>query len=62
MNYKQLVKELEKYGWEFEREGKGSHMIFSNPHSKNIISVPFHGNRDLPTGLAKKILKQAKQK
>ncbi|MBD0367759.1 MAG: type II toxin-antitoxin system HicA family toxin [Flavisolibacter sp.] len=59
MNAKQLIKKMEEKGWKFVREGKGSHRIFEHPDYKDPISVPYHGSKDLATGLLQKLLKQA---
>lgn len=59
MNAKQLIKKIEDAGWEFEREGKGSHKIYKHPKTGKIISVPYHGSEDLSKGLLMKLLKQA---
>ncbi len=58
MNAKQLIKKFGDAGWEFDREGKGSHKIYKHP-TKGIISIPYHGSKDIPTGLLNKLLKQA---
>jgi predicted RNA binding protein YcfA (HicA-like mRNA interferase family) len=55
----QFIKLIEKRGWRFEREGKGSHKIYKHPGFKDPISVPFHGKEDLGKGLLNKLKKQA---
>jgi predicted RNA binding protein YcfA (HicA-like mRNA interferase family) len=59
MNAKQLVKLMAAKGWYFEREGKGSHMIYKHKDYPYPLSIPFHGSKDLGKGLLQKILKQA---
>ena len=55
----EFVKLIEKSGWVFEREGKGSHKIYKHPGFPNIISVPFHSKKDLGKGLVQSLKKQA---
>jgi predicted RNA binding protein YcfA (HicA-like mRNA interferase family) len=55
---KKLCKVLQKNGWLLTRV-KGSHYIFTKPNVSTIITVPVHGNRDLPIGTLKEILKDA---
>lgn len=54
-----LIKLMEAKGWRLEREGKGSHKIYSHPDYANPISVPFHGKKDLGPGLLNKLKKRA---
>ena len=53
---KDLLKLLKKHGFVLKRVS-GSHHILDNGKIK--VSVPVHGNRDLPVGLLNSILKQA---
>jgi predicted RNA binding protein YcfA (HicA-like mRNA interferase family) len=55
---KKLCKVVENLGWELKRI-KGSHHIYSLPDSVKILVIPVHGNRDLPPGTLKGILKDA---
>ncbi len=56
MTGKDLIKLLKKYKWELDRVS-GSHHIMKKDHK--TLSVPVHGNRDIPTGTLNAILKQA---
>lgn len=53
---KELVKLLMENGWTVDRIS-GSHYIMVK--GDKTISVPVHGNKDLPQGLLNKLLKQA---
>jgi len=53
---KALCKVVERCGWKLKRI-TGSHHIYSKEGT--IISIPVHGNRDLPTGTLKSIMKDA---
>ena len=51
-------KTVEQNGWELKRI-TGSHHIYSKTGADIILVIPVHGNRDLPTGTLKSILKDA---
>jgi predicted RNA binding protein YcfA (HicA-like mRNA interferase family) len=55
---KQLCKIVECYGWELKRI-TGSHHIYAKEDVDAILSIPVHGNRDLPIGTLKGIMKDA---
>lgn len=55
---KQLCKIVEKLGWQLKRV-TGSHHIYAKDDKEAILVIPVHGNRDLPVGTLKKILKDA---
>ena len=57
MSSKELIKLLEKNGWQNVRT-RGSHNHFKHPNIDYLITVP-HPKRDIPKGTANKILKQA---
>lgn len=57
MNSTDIVKLLERAGW-ILRGVRGSHHIYTHPDKSGHISVP-HPKKDLGTGLAHKLLKQA---
>lgn len=58
MSAKEVIKLMEEHGW-FEVRQNGSHKIFQHLTIKKSITVPFHGNKDLPKGTLNAILKQA---
>jgi len=55
---KSLCKIVERYGWILKRI-TGSHHIYIKEGMNVILSIPVHGNRDLPTGTLRSILKDA---
>ncbi|MDR1876406.1 MAG: type II toxin-antitoxin system HicA family toxin [Flavobacteriaceae bacterium] len=57
MNSSSLKKTLEQDGWFLDRV-KGSHHVFKHPIKKGIVVLP-HPRKDIPTGTANSILKQA---
>jgi len=57
MNSKDLIKQLEKAGWQLQNV-KGSHHILRHPTLPGHISVP-HPKKDLGIGIVTKLLRQA---
>lgn len=57
MNAKDITRKLERAGFVLRRT-RGSHMIFTKTGFKQII-VQNHGGKDIPTGTAHQILKDA---
>jgi len=55
---KVLCRIVQKVGWKLNRV-KGSHHIYTQENSSVILVIPVHGNRDLPIGTLKAILKNA---
>lgn len=55
---RQLIKILQDKGFE-ERRVTGSHHIFRNPATGQIVPVPIHGNKDIKKGTLRSILKMA---
>lgn len=55
---KTLCKIVERCGWELKRV-TGSHHIYSKVGVMVILSIPVHGNRDLPIGTLRSLLKDA---
>ena len=55
---KKLKQILEKKGWLHHRT-TGSHWVYKNPKFVRAVSIPIHGNRDLPIGTLRSIMKDA---
>ena len=55
---KKLCKIVEKLGWQLKRV-TGSHHIYTKDNKEVILVIPVHGNRDLPIGTLKQIMKDA---
>lgn len=60
MKSSELVRMYEQAGWIQIRQS-GSHKIFKNPETGEIVSVPFHGSKEIGTGLASKLLKKLRK-
>ena len=54
-----LCKIVERQGWQLKRI-TGSHHIYAKVGVDVILSIPVHSNRDLPIGILKSIIKDAK--
>ena len=59
MTWAELIRKLREHGFEELRIGKGSHRQYWNPISKKVITVTVHTKKEVGTGLASRILKDA---
>lgn len=59
MTWGELIRRLKTAGFVERRSGKGSHRQFIHPESKKIITVSVHTKKEVGTGLAHRILKEA---
>lgn len=55
---KKLCAIVEKKGWILKRI-TGSHHIYQNPETTQILSIPVHKNKDLKIGTRKALMKIA---
>jgi predicted RNA binding protein YcfA (HicA-like mRNA interferase family) len=55
---RKLIQALLRAGF-YEVHRRGSHVILKHPVSMKRISIPFHGGRDIPNPLVRKILREA---
>jgi predicted RNA binding protein YcfA (HicA-like mRNA interferase family) len=58
MKFSELVRLLEKNGFELIRE-KGSIRYYAKPGLDKLIRVDYHGSREIPSGTCEAILKAA---
>jgi len=56
--YREIVKRLKLFGFQFDRQAAGSHEIWYNKESNRYTTIPNHQG-DLPQGTLRAILKQA---
>jgi predicted RNA binding protein YcfA (HicA-like mRNA interferase family) len=56
--YREIVKRLKAFGFEFFRHAAGSHEIWRNPSTGRFTTIPNHSG-DMPEGTLRAILKQA---
>jgi len=58
LSYREVVRNLKLFGFEFDRQAAGSHEIWFNAHTNRYTTVPNHPG-DMPEGTLQAILKQA---
>ncbi len=58
MKAKDVIKMVKSDGWFLDRQ-RGSHKIFKHLTKTGIVTIPDHGNKDIPIGTLQSILKQA---
>jgi predicted RNA binding protein YcfA (HicA-like mRNA interferase family) len=56
--YRDIIKKLKRFGFEFFRQAAGSHEIWHNPVTNRFTTIPNHTG-DMPEGTLRAILKQA---
>jgi predicted RNA binding protein YcfA (HicA-like mRNA interferase family) len=56
--YREIIKRLRLFGFDFHRQAAGSHEIWYNPNTKRYTTIPNHTG-DMPEGTLRAILKQA---
>jgi predicted RNA binding protein YcfA (HicA-like mRNA interferase family) len=56
--YRDIIRILKKFGFEFYRQAAGSHEIWFNVETNKFTTVPNHAG-DMPEGTLRAILKQA---
>ena len=56
--YRDIIKRLKQFGFEFDRQAAGSHEIWYNPASTRYTTIPNHPG-DMPEGTLRAILKQS---
>lgn len=57
-NYREIVKRLKDFGFEFHRQAAGSHEIWFNPATHRYTTIPNHPG-GMPEGTLRAILRQA---
>jgi predicted RNA binding protein YcfA (HicA-like mRNA interferase family) len=56
--YREVIRKLKLFGFEFDRQAAGSHEIWFNARTNRYTTVPNHTG-DMPEGTLRAILKQA---
>lgn len=59
MTWAALIRKLKEHGFQELRTGKGSHQQFWNPITKTVVTISAHTKKEVGTGLANRILKDA---
>lgn len=58
MKTNEIIKLIKNDGW-FEVNQKGSHKHYKHAVKSGKVTIPFHGNKEVPKWLENSILKQA---
>jgi predicted RNA binding protein YcfA (HicA-like mRNA interferase family) len=56
--YREIIRILKLFGFEFYRQAAGSHEIWHNPNNKKFTTIPNHSG-DMPEGTLRAIIKLA---
>ncbi|MDP2277940.1 MAG: type II toxin-antitoxin system HicA family toxin [Nitrospirota bacterium] len=56
--YRDIIRKIKKFGFEFYRQAAGSHEIWYNPSQNKFTTIPNHPG-DMPEGTLRAILEQA---
>jgi len=56
--YREIIRILKRFGFEFHRQASGSHEIWYNPNTNRYTTIPNHSG-DMPEGTLRAILNQA---
>ena len=59
MTWAELIRRLKAAGFVEHRSGKGSHRQLIHPATMKVITVSIHTKKEVGTGLAQRILKEA---
>lgn len=59
MTWAELIRRLKAAGFVERRHGKGSHRQLVHPTTQKVITVAVHTRKEVGTGLAQRILKEA---
>ena len=59
MTWGELIRRLQAAGFVEPRRGKGSHRQFVHPDNGRVVTVSVHTTKEVGTGLARRILKEA---
>ena len=59
MTWGDLVHRLQVAGFVEPRRGEGSHRQFVHPDNGRVVTVSVHTKKEVGTGLARRILKEA---
>lgn len=59
MTWAELIRRLKAAGFVEQRTGKGSHRQFIHPVTRRVVTVSVHTKKEVGSGLAQRILKEA---
>ncbi|MBU6422221.1 MAG: type II toxin-antitoxin system HicA family toxin [Gammaproteobacteria bacterium] len=58
LRYRDIVRRLRQFDFQFDRQAAGSHEIWFNPQTHRYTTIPNHPG-DMPEGTLRAILRQA---
>jgi mRNA interferase HicA len=58
MKYREVTERLERLGFRFYRQGKGSHELWVRDSDGKVIPVPHYKSRDIRKGTVARIIKE----
>jgi predicted RNA binding protein YcfA (HicA-like mRNA interferase family) len=56
--YREVIRRVKTFGFEFDRQAAGSHEIWFNTETHRYTTIPNHSG-DMPEGILRAILRQA---
>ncbi len=59
MTWGELIRRLKAAGYVEQRTGRGSHRQFIHPGTGHVITIAVHTKKEVGSGLANRILKEA---
>lgn len=59
MTWAELIRRLKAAGFVERRRGKGSHLQLVQPSTGRVVTVSVHTKKEVGTGLARRILREA---
>lgn len=59
MTWAELIRRLKAAGFVEMRRGKGSHLHLVQPGTGRVVTVSIHTKKEVGTGLARRILREA---
>ena len=57
-SYREVARRLRHFGYEFDRQGAGSHEVWRNPKTGQKVTLPRH-NKDMAEGTLRAVLREA---
>jgi len=59
MKPQEVICQLRRAGFQFDRQAKGSHEIWYNPTTRRRVTIPNHPGQDIAKGTLRAIISQA---
>lgn len=59
LSYREVTRRLEKLGFRFHRQGKGSHELWVRDSDGRVIPVPHYRGKNIRKGTVRAIIREA---